>query len=124
MSKIKGLSAENVSDAWSMSYCPNMGCAVLLHDIDVDGEWVTAQYHVSGYQDVPDEATPVKRYKIMRRKIDRDMYGESYDPNGNGTHEYIRINGMSVALDEFMWRGGNIVECQKILIANGTIKVG
>lgn len=113
---IKSLSVFNNSDAWSMSYNPNMGCAVLLHgldDLDEGGEYVTAQYSV--VHGDGEWSTPVKQYQIQYSKTEQNIDGYP--------REYIRIMGMQVWIDEFTWRGGSISECQRILVENGTIKV-
>lgn len=95
----KAFKASNYQGRGMGAYAPNYGCAVIMHRDD--GEYVTAQYVVFGDEDSPTEATRLREYKIMYKKIDRDMYGADYDPYGNGTHAYIRIWGMSVALDMF-----------------------
>jgi hypothetical protein len=100
----KAFSARNYKGEGIGGYCPSYGCAVIVHDMD--GETVKAQYVVYGSYNDPTEATKLREYKIMYRKIDRACYGDDYDPEGDGTHAYIRIWGMSVALDEIMGHGG------------------
>lgn len=90
--------SEWVQEEYVGAYCPNYGCVVRI--IEVGSETVTAQY-VAHFSDGV-EATKPREYKIMRRKVDRDIYGADYDPNGDGTHDYIRIMGISVALDDCM----------------------
>lgn len=110
---IKSLSIFNNRDSWSMVYSLNMGCAVLMHEYDVNGEWVTAQYKCEHGDEF--WSTPVKRYQVQYSKPKQNIDGY--------LREYFVINGMQIWLDGFTWRGGSIQVCQEILLANGTIKL-
>lgn len=109
MSTIKSLHARHNSDRWTMSYNPNYGCAILIHDVDTNGEYVTAQFSIEETEGTV--STPIRTYKL---------YSTAPDTHGDVRY-YFRMYGWRLYTDGFMWRGGNISECQKIMVEKGYV---